>query len=398
MEAVSNIANMPLVIETTFKTLDLSAINLIKEEFTIDYYIEFQWRVNANYCVKAVEKLASNKTDLTKPILITGKSISKQIWIPDLIIERVRAMAQTLEPVLTINIINSNFCHLTVNKRESATVGCPLDLHAYPFDTQICSIKMRSANYPSNEVKYEWLSTDPNDKTSVNTTLSLPKPINYSYLMVTYYFVRQITTFSIQFFYPTTLIVFIAYCSAWITVESGPGRFLLCILPFLTLVATFNGIKGTLPSISYVIAIDIWYMICMMFVFTAIGELTLVNYLHKKRSLIVAKRKRDKEDQPIAVQHIPNGFGHRIITTADMMAGLEGDQQRRRSSYAPKAFWNQFSNNFHINVNNDNNNGIHVMADNEPIDRALQVDRVFRVIYPICFAIFVIAFWVTYMS
>ncbi len=71
--------------------------------------------------------------------------------------------------------------------------------------------------------------------------------------MVTYLFERRISTFGVQVVYPTILIVFVAYCSCWIPVDSGPGRFLLCILTFLALVTSFSGIKGQLPPVSYVI-------------------------------------------------------------------------------------------------------------------------------------------------
>ncbi|CAG2178677.1 unnamed protein product, partial [Oppiella nova] len=84
-------------------------------------------------------------------------------------------------------------------------------------------------NYPINAIQYEWLSNNLDD--------SSPPPViirpNYKLIYTSHQFNESAPNG--------------AYCSGWISVDSGPGRFLLCILPFLTLVATFNGVKGQLP-------------------------------------------------------------------------------------------------------------------------------------------------------
>ena len=55
-----------------------------------------------------------------------------------------------------------------------------------------------------------------------------------------------------------------------------PARISLGVTCILTMTTQSSGIRQTLPPVSYVKAIDIWMIVCLMFVFGALLEYAFV--------------------------------------------------------------------------------------------------------------------------
>jgi hypothetical protein len=119
-------------------------------------------------------------------------------------------------------------------------------------------------------------------------------------------------------------------------------------------------------------------MVCMFFVFSAIVELTLVNYLHNKRKIILGKNKERKErlnkfdtNQNLSERQFPRS------------KGSNGE------IFVPVVPWNERNNNYQLDHKILSNNS----SIKDPPDRALQIDLAFRFIYPLCFVIYLAVFW-----
>ena len=94
---------------------------------------------------------------------------------------------------------------------------------------------------------------------------------------------------SLQSYIPTGLIVAISWVSFWIDRRAVPARVSLSFTTLLTLSTQGNGIRYTLPPVSYAKAIDYfyggqsslqkykYYLVCMLFIFGVLLEFTLVN-------------------------------------------------------------------------------------------------------------------------
>ncbi|XP_069955460.1 glycine receptor subunit beta-type 4 [Cherax quadricarinatus] len=106
---------------------------------------------------------------------------------------------------------------------------------------------------------------------------------NYSCLVAEFHMRRAIGFHLVQSYLPTILIVVISWVSFWMDVDSVPGRTTLGVTTLLTVSSKSSGIQGGLPQVSYVKAIDVWMGACTAFVFCALLEFTLVNYLWRKR-------------------------------------------------------------------------------------------------------------------
>ncbi|KAK8725138.1 hypothetical protein OTU49_010714, partial [Cherax quadricarinatus] len=104
-----------------------------------------------------------------------------------------------------------------------------------------------------------------------------------SCLVAEFHMRRAIGFHLVQSYLPTILIVVISWVSFWMDVDSVPGRTTLGVTTLLTVSSKSSGIQAGLPQVSYVKAIDVWMGACTAFVFCALLEFTLVNYLWRRR-------------------------------------------------------------------------------------------------------------------
>ena len=72
----------------------------------------------------------------------------------------------------------------------------------------------------------------------------------------------------------------LSWVSFWISHESTSARVALGITTVLTMTTISTGVRSSLPRISYVKAIDIYLLMCFVFVFTALLEYAAVNYAY----------------------------------------------------------------------------------------------------------------------
>lgn len=99
---------------------------------------------------------------------------------------------------------------------------------------------------------------------------------------VIFYLQRDIGFFLIQVYVPSILIVILSWVSFWINIESSPARVSIGLLTVLTTTTMSAGARASLPRVSYIKAIDVWMIICLIFVFTSLIEYAIVNVMSRK--------------------------------------------------------------------------------------------------------------------
>lgn len=72
----------------------------------------------------------------------------------------------------------------------------------------------------------------------------------------------------------------LSWVSFWINHEATSARVALGITTVLTMTTISTGVRSSLPRISYVKAIDIYLVMCFVFVFAALLEYAAVNYTY----------------------------------------------------------------------------------------------------------------------
>ena len=93
---------------------------------------------------------------------------------------------------------------------------------------------------------------------------------------------RDIRYYIIQVYVPSVLIVTLSWVSFWLDLEAIPARVSLGVLTVLTLNTHGSNVQSSLPKVSYIKAIDVWTVTCLLFVFAALLEFAYVNVLARR--------------------------------------------------------------------------------------------------------------------
>ena len=213
-------------------------------------------------------------------------------------------------------------------------------------------------------------------------TDSLWSNTSYSTLRLMFRFDRLVSNFVVITIGPTILILGVAYTSFWISVDSGPGRFLLTVLTMLSIVTQFASVRTTsMPPVSYVSAADVWFLVCMVFIFVAIVELAVVNFLEKKRKILLAARQKKvdsvKAKQCCNSSHTKSEAGNGVVTVGSWRNAPDYELEFRNLRNAARI---QFETERQF-------------LPPEPKDYAIQIDVFMRVAYPSLFLLFNIIYW-----
>ena len=104
----------------------------------------------------------------------------------------------------------------------------------------------------------------------------------YPCLEIEFILRRDIGYFLIQVYVPSMLIVILSWVSFWINVDASPARVSIGLLTVLTTTTMSSGARASLPRVSYIKAIDVWMIVCLVFVFTSLIEYAVVNVLARR--------------------------------------------------------------------------------------------------------------------
>ncbi|XP_023344150.1 glycine receptor subunit alpha-4 isoform X2 [Eurytemora carolleeae] len=215
-------------------------------------------------------------------------SLASKIWMPDIFIDQakvLRAPSYFIQPA-SLRVYNDSL--IRYSSRINFDVACNMDFHRYPVDEQYCEIKFESFGLQSNQIQLGWI---PNSM-DVNQNITLAQfhfrvklmdsystdyyDVSYPGLILQLHLTRVIGYHIVQTYIPSTVFVVLAWMGMFIPVESVPGRVGMGMTTMLTLTAMFSSTRQNVPKVSYISVLDIWMLICMIFVFSTMAEFTVV--------------------------------------------------------------------------------------------------------------------------
>ncbi|XP_053206580.1 glutamate-gated chloride channel alpha-like isoform X2 [Panonychus citri] len=398
----------PLNITMNMIIEDINSINPLTMDFRLEFFLTHKWITIKKHCQSVRQSIESRETIESngKPIILKGNDLTT-IWVPDTFIYNAKQVGPTTfddgYKSLIVSFSGPDKCSFTYTLRLSALIPCPMNFRWYPVDKQICRVSIRSAD----QISYSWFPKGVIIETKV-PLLQHSLGINYykliatvhdqalfTWLIVDLTFTRIISYHVIQIYLPTIILVTISYCSLWMGNDYIAGRITLGVTTQLALITQFSGLKSRLPQVSYIIALDVWMIVCMIFIFSTILITTIIIVINQHQSSLLFKQ-------------IVNNQRTENQSRIKQSNRLENNWLNKISSYAlnhQSCVTNQSKNNIEtiksemminpkdIEKSLQLTNHLEYLSDNNQI--GVKIDQILRFIYPIIFLLFNCLYWLT---
>ncbi|XP_032811037.2 glycine receptor subunit beta [Petromyzon marinus] len=247
-------------------------------------------------------------------MLTVDPKLFKCLWKPDLFFANEK-MANfhdvTQENILLFISRNGD---ILLSMRLSLTLSCPLDLTLFPMDTQRCKMQLESFGYTTDDLRFIWEPGDPVQMDQValpqfdvgtdnieygNCTKFYQGTGYYTCVEVIFTLRRQVGFYLMGVYAPTLLIVVLSWLSFWINPDASAARVPLGIFSVLSLSSESMSLAAELPKVSYVKAIDIWLIMCLVFTFASLVEYAIVQVILNNPGRIAAEKVRQARRQKL---------------------------------------------------------------------------------------------------
>ncbi|KAK1904700.1 Glycine receptor subunit beta [Dissostichus eleginoides] len=245
------------------------------QETTMDYRVNIFLRQRWN------DPRLKLPADYKSDSLTVDPTMFKCLWKPDLFFANEKSANfhdVTQENLLLFIFRNGD---VLISMRLSVTLSCPLDLTLFPMDTQRCKMQLESFGYTTDDLQFMWQTGDPVQMDQIalpqfdmsqedidygNCTKFYAGTGYYTCVEVIFTLRRQVGFYLMGVYAPTLLIVVLSWLSFWINPDASAARVPL-------------GILSELPKVSYVKAIDIWLIACLLFGFASLVEYAVVQVM-----------------------------------------------------------------------------------------------------------------------
>ncbi|XP_078699214.1 glycine receptor subunit alpha-2-like [Branchiostoma floridae x Branchiostoma belcheri] len=323
----------------------------------------------------------------------------------------------------TFQIHAYNGVHLRLEPNFEWTASAPLttDLPSVHSQFQIYSVQIRSfansfldtaegkdCSYFSTECTYQpWmcgLETKDDEacqnyvgsckpRTAICSLVSANATANtYTSLEITLSFRRLLSSHLFELFIPCVTIVCLSWVAFWINRAAVPARVALGITTVLTMVTQATRVVG-MPHVSYVRAIDVWVLACQAFVFLALIEYAVVNYLMNNANK--AKLTKAKAKPAVSpTEGLPRLENKSNLAGKPAYHAAKVDNSEKDQTASPLPT-NLSKLSFFV-LNNNKLEKSKNKEKEEGKDKASIIDETSRVVFPMAFLLFNIVYWLYY--
>ncbi|CAL7934883.1 unnamed protein product [Xylocopa violacea] len=386
-----NATDGPAIVRVNLFVRSIATISDIKMEYSVQLTFREQW---------LDERLRFN--DFGGRLKYLTLTDASRVWMPDLFFsnEKEGHFHNIIMPNVYIRIFPNGSVLYSI--RISLTLSCPMNLKLYPLDRQVCSLRMASYGWTTDDLVFLWKEGDP---VQVVKNLHLPRFTlekfltdycnsktntgEYSCLKVDLLFKREFSYYLIQIYIPCCMLVIVSWVSFWLDQSAVPARVSLGVTTLLTMATQTSGINASLPPVSYTKAIDIWTGVCLTFVFGALLEFALVNYASRS----------DMHSDNIEKKYPPSE------TEQSTSMDLSSDQVEpdNSSNFVMKPLVRQPEDT--MSVDRMQHCELHMPRKKNCCrswlskfpTRSKRIDVISRIFFPIVFALFNLAYWSTYL-
>lgn len=349
----------PVVIRVNIYARNIPIVNDDKQEISVQLTFRQQW---------VDERLKFD--NMGGKLKYLSLASSERIWMPDSFFsnEKESHSHNMLMPNVFVRIFPTGVVYYST--RISLTLDCPMNFQRYPFDRQDCSIRIFSYAYFSDNVVFLWKEGDPvqvsnrrdlqelqgftlTSFSSGYCSMMTVSP-EYSCLNAIFSFKRDLMPSLIQIYIPSCILVLSSFVSFWLDPDSVAARVFLCATTLLAMIFQISNAAASVPTVSYIKAVDIWMGVCLIFIFGTLLEFATLNYISRHND----KNKSEEVDED------------------SLLVNDEGKDSMKT--------WTSRYKNFHTWL--------------LKFSRSRKIDVVSRIMFPVAFVIFNLAYWITYLK
>uniref|UniRef100_A0AC34R330 Gamma-aminobutyric acid receptor subunit beta n=1 Tax=Panagrolaimus sp. JU765 TaxID=591449 RepID=A0AC34R330_9BILA len=393
-----NYGGPPTEVNVTAHVITISGISEVSMDYTVDLYLRQFWR-DTRLMFDNFDK-SEERTSLT-----IGIDMVKSIWTPDTFFPNEKKSffheATSHNSFLRID----NLGNVVRSIRLTVIANCPMNLHTFPLDVQVCALEIESYGYSTADIIYHWhqnnsVTIDENvhlahftigEHFHIERTISLSTG-NYSRLTTYFTFKRNIGFYLIQIYFPASLIVVISFVSFWLDRAAIQARVGLGVTTVLTMTTLMSSVNGSLPKVSYVKGLDVFLGVCFFIVFASLLEYATVGYIGKRSRRTPANKTSttvcyyELDETPMRINSVKH-TARRSIRRIPIELQSNGTEQS-------------------VPLINLSPNRVNIAAPAEPfvsrrksmIPRPSKIDLYSRFVFPMIFLTFNAVYWSVYLN
>ncbi|XP_074640095.1 glycine receptor subunit alpha-2-like [Tubulanus polymorphus] len=262
------------------------AINEQTMDYTLNLYLRRSW---------VDPRLKFTPRDGKDMIKLPHSALEK-IWTPDTFFrnEKSGKWHDITVPNVLLRLYSDGKIWYAV--KLTVTLSCAMRLQKFPFDTQTCPVLIESFGHTMDTYQMVWMDKP----VSKDESLQFPQfslvridhldcSQNYTTgaypcLQINFQLRRDYGYYILQVFIPSIMLVILSWFAFWLKPDGVTARVLIGLFTVLTMTTQSTGVRTALPKVSYIKAIDLWMMMCLLFVFFAMIESALVAFLSTVKS------------------------------------------------------------------------------------------------------------------
>ncbi|XP_045445420.1 glycine receptor subunit alpha-4-like [Melitaea cinxia] len=397
----------------------VSGVDENREEITLDVFLQVSW-----------EEMRL-KVPPGMPYIDLPWEFRQLIWTPDLYIWQLQTMRilSVLQEMASLRLYANRTVSVSIG--ATITIKCEMNFVLYPLDVQNCAIDFSSYKYTREDVRFEWREVAPwfGLAGEQRREFRLPKYVvtfvtdkskhirnfgegEHSAARLQIKLSRELRGYLLESYLPSSLFVIISWGSFCVIPEIVPGRMVLLVTTLLSLVTMFDTVSTNSPDALELKCIEVWLISCTIFVFLALLEYFVVLFgIRYDKSW--SRRRQDLRRAASAAQLAPPlHINHTQRLSTPVSGTPQGGVFSPQLSVEDEGLKQQFS---HQTIQRDSpifetipgdTSGSFLVRFAAMIDRGVMfcgaqhgaLDKFALMVFPICFILFTIIYWTTYLS
>nr|CDS27917.1 Cys loop ligand gated ion channel subunit [Hymenolepis microstoma] len=297
----------PTVVIVYITVTAITSVDVRMMEYTADMMLRQEWRdVRLGWDKHPIFK-QYNKN-------LVAPQLKSELWLPDLFFrngKEGRLHKMTLPNYLIRISPDGNILY---SQKITMRFSCQMDLANFPMDSQDCNMNIGSYGYEYSELQFVWRNDTPvsmspgmqiSEFNSPENVISYDCSAesststgNYTCLELRFTLSRELGSWLSSVYIPNFLIIIASWHSFWVDLDAKPARVTLGLLTLLSILTQASGVSSSLPRVSYIKAIDVWNIACIIFDVGVLIEFTIASHVARR-----IKTEDWKDDVRNAVRH-----------------------------------------------------------------------------------------------